>query len=120
MGLALGTGKGPAGHLETGAHGQDHGALGHPPDQHPVVAERARGPHLGAVLPAAEAVDVGGGQRGVGRRLEQFDLEAAPLGPPGQDEAVAPVAVGAQEVGVDHGHPQRPATSAHAGAPSRS
>ena len=60
------------------------------------------------------------GQRGVGRRLQQLDLEAAPLGPPGQDEPVAAVAVGAEEVGEDHGHPERSAAPAHAGAPSRS
>ena len=120
MGFAFRAGKAPAGHLEAGAHGQDHGALGHPSDQPTVVEQGACGPHLGTVLATAQAVDVRPGQCGVGGRLEELDLQAAPFGPPGHDEPIAPVAVGAQEIGVDNGHAERAGPAAHAGAPSRS
>ena len=57
------------------------------------------------------------GRGAVGRRLQQFDLDAPPLGPPGQDQAVAAVAVGAEQVGVDDRDAQR---RRHGRAPSRS
>ena len=91
--------------LETGAHRQHHRALGHPPGQGAVVDQGAGRPDLRPVLAAAQAVDVGLGQRPVGGRLQELGGAAAPLGPPGQDQPVAPVAVRAQEVGVDHGDP---------------
>ena len=47
----------------------------------------------------------------------KLGVATAPLGAPGQDQPVAAVAIGPEQVGVHHRHPQRPA---HAGAPSRS
>ena len=55
----------------------------------------------GTVLAAAQAVDVRLGQRGIRRGLGQHDLETTPLRPAGQDQPVATVAVGTQEIGVD-------------------
>ena len=67
-------------------------------------------PHLGPVLAPADAVDVGRGQRPVRRGLDQLDVDPPPGRPAGQDQPVAPVAVGAEQVGVDHGDGQaRPA-----------
>ena len=74
------------------------------------------GPDLGTVLSPAQAVEVGLRQGAVGDGLQQLDLVAPPFGPPGQHQAVAAVAVGAQQVGVDDGDAQRGVI----GAPSRS
>ena len=82
-----------------------------------VVEQRAGGAHLRPVLSPAEAVDVRLRHRRVRRRLDQFDVAAAPLGAPRQDQPVAAVPVRAQEVREDHRHAQDPA---HAGAPSKS
>ena len=91
--------------------------LRHPPHEGAVVDERACGAHLRPVLAPAQAVDVRLGQGLVGRGLQQLGVVAAPLRAPGQDQPVAAVAVGPEQVGVHHRHPQRPA---HAGAPRRS
>ena len=107
VGLAVGPGKAPPDDLEPRAHRQHHGAPRHAPGERPVVDERPRGADLGAVLPPAQAVDVCLGEGTVGGRLQELDGEAAPFRPPGQHQPVPAVAVGAEQVGVDHRDAQR-------------
>ena len=57
------------------------------------------------------------GQRAVRGRLQELDVASPPFGAPRQDQPVAAVAVGAEQVGVHDHDAQWPA---HAGAPSRS
>ena len=111
------SGEAPAHHLEPGTHGQHDRALAHLIAERAVIDERACGADLGTVLPAPQAIDVGPRERTVRGRLEQLHVPAAPLGAPGQDHSVPAVAVGAEQVGVDHRDTER---CAHAGAPRRS
>ncbi len=116
--LAARTGERTPHHLEACAHSQHHGTPRDPPRQRAVVDQRACRTHLGPVLPAAEAVDVGLGHRRVRNRLQQLHVTPSPRRASGKDQPVAAVAVCAEEVGEQHRHPQR--SRAHAGVPSRS
>ncbi len=107
----------PPHHLEPCADRQDHGPGGDPSRQRAVVDQRPGGAHLRTVLAATEAVNVRLGHGRVRSRLQQLDVKTAPLGPPGQDQAVTPIPVGAQQVGKDNRHAER---AIHAGIPSRS
>jgi hypothetical protein len=99
--------EGAAEQLVAGAHGEDHRAPVDRPVQAAVGDQPLRGQRLRAVLPAAEQVDVGRlGQPLVGAHLERLVPEAAQRRPPGEDEQVAPIAVGGQQVRVDPDDPQ--------------
>lgn len=94
--------EGRAEQLVAGADAEHHRALGHRPVQAAVGEQALGAQRLRAVLPAADQVDVGGGgQPLVGADLKHLDRHAAQLGPAGQDQRVAPVAVGGQQVGID-------------------
>ena len=78
--------------------------VGDRPGQRPVLGQGAR-PPAPAGRPRRRR-GCRGRPSGSGRsleRLEQLDLDAPPLGPPGQHQPVAAVAVGAEEVRVDDG-----------------
>ncbi|GAB3862091.1 hypothetical protein GCM10029963_67680 [Micromonospora andamanensis] len=98
---ALGEERG-AQQLVAGADAEHHRTLGDRPVQAAVGEQALRAERLRAVLAAADEVDVGGGgQPLVGADLKHLDRESALLGPTGQDQGVAPVAVGRQQVRVD-------------------
>ena len=109
-------GKGPAQELVSGAHTQHHGAVFDGPTDHSVGPKGLGRPHLGTVLSPADAVDVGGRQGPPRRGLDEVDLDPPPRRPPGQDDAVAPVAVRSEQVGIDDGDGQRRRTPRARGA----
>ena len=97
--------------LVTGADRQDRRALVDRPVQAAVGDQPLRRERLRAVLAAADQVDVGGRRhRLVGADLVGLHRDAPQRGPAGQDQQVAPVAVGGQQVGVDPDDPQRALT----------
>ena len=101
-----GPGKDRPHDLVTGAHGQNGGPGRHRRGQRPVGQTLGR-LDLRPVLAAADAVEIGPpGQRPVRRGQHQFHGQTAPGGTTGQDPAIATVAVGTEEIGVDHHHPQ--------------
>ena len=81
------------------------GAVAHPRGQ-PGAREQVAGQALGAVLAPAEQVEVGRGQRVVQGDDRQVHPHPAATGPLGEHARVAPVAVGAQQLGVEEGEPQ--------------
>ena len=115
--FSVGAGEAPPDHLEAGAHGEHHRPALDAPRQGPVVDQGARGPNLWPVLATTEAIDVRLGKWAVRSRVQQLGIVAPPLGPANQDQPVPPVPVGAQQVGVDDRHAERPA---HSGASRRS
>ena len=66
-GAGRGVGERPADQLEPGTHPEHHRTLGHPLGQGAVLQQSGGRPHLGAVLAPAHRVEVGRGQRPVGR-----------------------------------------------------
>ena len=101
-GLALVPAELRADQLVAGADREHHRALGRRGGQPPVGAQPAGGQHLRQVLAAAQQVDVTlPGHRLVGVDLDGLDPDAAQPGPPLQDQQVAAVTVGAEQVRVD-------------------
>jgi len=74
-------GKLPTQQLKTGTYPQDHCAILHRPRQRAVGDQGGRRPHLRAIFPTADAVDVAAGYRSVGWRLNEAHIQAPPLGP---------------------------------------
>ena len=116
-GLALDAAELGADHLVARAHGEDHGAAGRGGLQAAVGGQPPGGQDLRQVLAAAHQVDVAVGRDGlVGVDLDGLDGDAAQLGPALQDQQVAAVAVGAQQVRVDPDQPEL-AVGARGGVP---
>jgi hypothetical protein len=89
--------------LETGADREHDGAVGDAPTQHPVALQALDRELLRPVFSPADAVHVRGGERRVTVCLKMLRLDPTERRAAVQDDAVAPVPVGAEEVGVD-GH----------------
>ena len=99
--------EGRAEQLVAGADGEDDGPARDRAVEAAVGDEALGGERLRAVLAAADEVDVAVvGERLVGADLDALDRQPAQVGAAGQDEQVAAVAVGGQEVRVDPDQPQ--------------
>ncbi len=115
---AIGTvGEGVAEQLVPGADPEDHRTPVHRFVERPVGHQRLGRPDLGPVLAPAEAVDVGRRERCARVGLQESGIDAPPRCPPGQDQPVPAVPVGAEQVGIDDGDGQgRPARRVRSGA----
>ncbi len=93
--------------LEAGAHREDHRAAGSGPLDRGAGRPHPGGRHhLRVVLPATEQVDVERlGNRGAGRDLDQLGVDPAPAAPLDEDDRVAAVAVGPEQLGVHEPDP---------------
>src|SRR5258708_5759762 len=88
--------------LVTGADGEDHSAVRGRRGEPAAGPQPLRGQYLGQVLAAAEQVDVTLARYGlIGVHLDRVDGNAAQPRPARQDDQIAPVAVGAEQVRVD-------------------
>jgi len=94
--------------LVAGADREDRGALVDRPVQAAVGDQALRGQGLRAVLAAADQVDVGHGRHRLVRAdLVRLDRNAADRRPPAENEQIAPVAIGREQVWIDPDDAQR-------------
>ena len=88
-------------YLETGAHGEHVRAVAHPRHERR-PSQEVGGEALRSILSPTEEIERRVGDLVAESHAHQLGLEATTSGPLYRREAVAPVAVGAQEVGVEN------------------
>ena len=87
--------------LVAGTDPEDDCSAGMGPFQCTVGSEGLGRPHLRGVLTTPQAVEIAGRERLVRVGSNELDVDPPPCRPLGQDETVPPIAIGAEQVGVD-------------------
>ena len=103
MGRPVGVGELVAQHLDAGAHAEDGGAAVHRRVQGTTLPELLGRQGLRAVLAAAHQVQIARrGHHLAGADLDHIGADPAPVEALGEHDGVAAVAVGPQQLGVQH------------------